>query len=96
MPFPERLMTTDVNEKRGFVKNRLRRVAFRREGRYRRGEEFVWAFSGEGAAAHERAVMTVKLTLLLLAVGIILFLFNGLGSAHPEGLKNGGHVEYLK
>ena len=34
-------------------------------------------------AAHERAVVTVKLTLLLAIVGLALFLFVGPGGALP-------------
>lgn len=32
----------------------------------------------ENAAAHERAVMTVRLTLLLLVLGVALLIFDGL------------------
>ena len=34
-------------------------------------------------AAHERAVVTVRLTLLLVIVGLVLFLFNGPGGVLP-------------
>jgi hypothetical protein len=36
-------------------------------------------------AAHERAVLTVRLTLLLLIIGVALFLFTGPGAALPAG-----------
>lgn len=36
-------------------------------------------------AAHERAVATVRLTLLLVIVGLALFLFNGPGGLLPSG-----------
>lgn len=47
-------------------------------------------------AAHERAVMTVRLTLLLLVVGVALFLFNGPGGVLPWGRDAGGVAERLK
>ena len=37
----------------------------------------------DGDAAHRSAVMTVRLTLLLLIVGVALFLFTGSGSTFP-------------
>ena len=47
-------------------------------------------------AAHERAVMTVRLTLLLLIIGVALFLFKGPGGVLPSGQEFGGDVERLK
>jgi hypothetical protein len=44
-------------------------------------------------AAHERAVVTVRLTLLLLVVGLALFLFVGPGGVLPLGRELGGGVE---
>jgi hypothetical protein len=37
----------------------------------------------DGDAAHKSAVMTVRLTLLLLIVGVALFLFTGSGGTLP-------------
>ena len=47
-------------------------------------------------AAHERAVMTVRLTLLLLIIGAALFLFTGPGGVLPLGQESGGAVERLE
>ena len=47
-------------------------------------------------AAHERAVMTVRLTLLLLIIGAALFFFTGSGDARPLLRKRSGHAELLK
>jgi hypothetical protein len=52
--------------------------------------------SGAGDAAHERAVMTVRLTLLLLIIGVALFLFTGSGGANRVGQERGDAVEHLK
>lgn len=89
-------MKVDGEERRGFVEGGLSRGAQRREACHAQGEDFVCAGSGEVAAAHERAVITVKLTLLLLAAGIILLLFNGLGGASAAGQRSGCLIERLK
>ena len=47
-------------------------------------------------AAHERAVMTVRLTLLLLIVGAALFLFTGPGGVLTVRTGPGAPVEGLK
>lgn len=43
--------------------------------------------------AHERAVMTVRVTLLLLIIGAALFIFTSPGGAFPFGQEPGDHVE---
>jgi hypothetical protein len=47
-------------------------------------------------AAHERAVVTVRLTLLLVIVGLALFLFIGPGGRPPNGQELGSPAERLK
>jgi hypothetical protein len=41
--------------------------------------------SGACPSAHERAVMTVRLTIVLLIIGVALFIFTGPGGALPLG-----------
>jgi hypothetical protein len=48
------------------------------------------------AAAHERAVITVRLTLLLLIIGVALFLLDGYDVTHRVGQERGDSVERLK
>ncbi len=45
--------------------------------------------AGASDAAHRRAVMTVRLTLLLLIIGVALFLFTGSGGAFPVRTEPG-------
>ena len=47
-------------------------------------------------AARERAVITVRLTLLLLVIGVALFLFPEPGGAPPSEQERGGHAERIK
>jgi hypothetical protein len=48
------------------------------------------------AAAHARAVMTVRLTVLLLIIGVALFLFDIPGGALPQGPERGSPAGRLK
>lgn len=48
--------------------------------------------SGACPAAHERAVMTVRVTLLLLLIGVALFLFTDPGGAFHSGQGFGDHA----
>ena len=48
------------------------------------------------AAAHARAVMTIKLTLLLLVFGVALFLLDGYAGARSAGPGPGDSAERLK
>lgn len=45
------------------------------------------------AEAHERAVITVRLTLLLLIIGVALLLFDGYGGTRRVGQEHGDSVE---
>lgn len=48
------------------------------------------------AAAHARAVMTIKLTLLLLIFGVAIFLLDGYAGARSAGQGPGDSAERLK
>jgi hypothetical protein len=48
------------------------------------------------AAAHARAVMTVRLTVLLLMIGVALFLFDIPGGALPRVQERGDPAVRLK
>jgi len=48
------------------------------------------------AAAHERAVMMVRFTLLLLVIGVALFIFTGYGGTRGEGQRLEHPAERLK
>jgi hypothetical protein len=71
-------MEAERDDNRSLVKNALRRGALPLEGRHVHRENLGAATSGECAAAHARAVMTVRLTLLLFIIGVALFIFGGL------------------
>lgn len=53
----------------------LRRQASWRDEPLARCEGSGAVIAGASAAAHERAVVTIKLTLLLLIIGVVLFFF---------------------
>lgn len=89
-------MSADCSEKSGSVRDKLGRRLPLPGAHHARGEDFGRALSGEGLAAHERAVMTMRLTLLLLLAGAILFLFNGFDRTQTDGRRRGGLVEYSR
>jgi hypothetical protein len=74
-------------KRRSTVKSMLRYKASARGGLHPHGEGIGSEAINGSAEAHERAVMTVKLTLLLLIIGIALFFSVGLNSGHPVGPK---------
>lgn len=82
------------DKKRVPLKGDSGRDASRPGGPPAHGEDRGAAVTLTCAAAHERAVMTVRLTLLLLIVGIALFLFTGPGGVLPSG--QGDSVEHHK
>jgi hypothetical protein len=90
------MMEVERDDSRGLVKSTLRRGASPLEGRHVHRENLGAATSGASTAAHARAVMTVRLTLLLLIIGVALFLFTGPGGALPLGSERGDPVERLK
>jgi hypothetical protein len=56
----------------------------------------VSSVSEASAAAHARAVMTVKLTLLLLIFGVALFLLDSYGGTSRAGQAPDASAERLK
>ena len=69
------------------------RGASLRAGRYENPQDLGSDTTGACPAAHERAVMTVRLTLLLVIVGGALLLFTGPDGVLPWGQEVGGVVE---
>lgn len=89
-------MTPDGRDKRGSSRSDSARPTTAGEGTRTRGEDLSCAAYADGEAAHARAVMTVKLTLLLLLAGTILFLFDAAGRPHTAAQGSDRHVEQGK
>jgi hypothetical protein len=89
-------MEVEREDKRVHVKSSSGRATYLRGARRAREDNVGGVASTSSAAAHERAVMNVRLTLLLLIIGVALFLFTGPGGVLPLGPEFGGAVELLK
>jgi len=89
-------MRAKKNDGRGLAEGGSRLEASPPEGRREDRENLGDANTGACPAAHERAVVTVRLTLLLVIVGAALFLFGGAGGGVPSRPDSGGAVERLK
>ena len=89
-------MRAERNDVRGLPEGASRRGTSPRGSRRANPYELEAATTGACPGAHARAVMTVRLTLLLIIFGVAFFLFTGPGGGVPAGPELGGAAERLK